>query len=559
MKRDVNGQKNITAANAVPTLTIIVNTTNTTIYNKTEEFPELNGNVLIPLNKIISDKIKELENLQRIKEDLIKFVKSNNHPGDIPEDNNTIGKTSFSIYNIAMVTGLDVGLRKTNPSRYDQYMLKLKNDILTVLRDISVIQRHKKSEIPEDLKRLMNAMKRYVYKNPLVEEPKIPKLKRQKSFRRMMEQTSRCDRISFKDCLVQVIEIIDKDTPTSNALYALSPASRKIMRHVIKSYYADQHIMPGLRAHDPHYNLISYLDSVASTWKQASAISMRSTPFESLLRMKLLHCTLTLDISKLHDAIGIIEFAHTRRMVTLINKVNPDTLDKIETGLGAIHNKILMLINHYKELPNQQVTKQPRARIKETMTIPLPPSKTDVVETRKSKKRSFIKHIRNLLKTSKNDIAELLHRKVPKSDIVKELAKKRLDEISEKRYGEYEDTMRRWQQNLEITARMKRSVLDSVKTRSLKNIIPRYLRHKVNPRIKENQKNATADATRKADARKKTKKDRKGSRRGKTVNISYYLLSATSYAHIPFYPFRKFSLSALLRSIGKHSSVSDSD
>ncbi|KAJ8710475.1 hypothetical protein PYW08_008990 [Mythimna loreyi] len=517
MKRDVTAQKNTTAPNLVPTVTIIVNTTNTTTNNKTEEFPELKMNVLTPLNKIISDKISELESLQRIKEDLQKFVKTSSHPDDIPKENYTASNSNFSIYNIALTTGLDVDLRRANPSRYDKYMLKLKSDIFAVLKDLSVIQRYKNSDIPEDLKLLMHAMKRYVYKSKLMDKPKRAKLRRQKGFRRMMEQTSRCDRLSFKDCLVQVIEVIDKDTPVTNALSPLSIASRNIMKHIIKTYYVDQQVMPGLRVHDPHYNLTNYLNGIGSKWQELSSILIWSNPFEIIHRMKLLQCTLTLDISKMQDAIGLIEFAHSRRMGSLIDKVNEATLDKIDYGLSAIHNKILTLVKIYKRrLTKPAPTKKERVEIQqETTAKPLPPStikyKTD---TRKEKKRSFINHIRTLLKTSKDDIADLLQKNVPKSEIVKELAKKRLDEITQKRYSEYESTMRRWQQNLELTSRLKRSISDQLKTRSLKNIIPRYLRHKVNPRITENQKNATAEATRKADARKKKRKGKKHSRRG---------------------------------------------
>ncbi|KAJ8710437.1 hypothetical protein PYW07_009803 [Mythimna separata] len=380
MKREVTSQKNTTAPKLVPTVTVIVNTTNTTTNTKattkTEKNPELKENILTPLNKIISEKITELESLQRIKEDLQKFIIISIHPNYTPKEKNTTNFTNFSIYNIAMATGLDVDLRRSSPN------------------------------------------------------------------------------------------------------------------------------------------------SIGSKWQQVSALLIRSSPIDSVHSMKLLQCTLTLDISKLQDAIGLIEFAHSRRMATLIDKVNDDTIDKIDLGLGEIHNKILMLIKYYKRKIPKPI-KRERARVQENATKDLPTTTMkSKAETHKEKKRSFINHIRTLLKTSKDDIADLLHKKVSKSEIVKELAKKRLDEISQKRYNEYEDTMKRWQQNLELTSRLKRSVLDQLKARSLKNIIPRYLRHKVNPRIKENERNATADATRKADARKKKRKEKKASRRGHKTRMT---------------------------------------
>lgn len=522
MKRDVAGQANITEANVVPSVTIIVNTTNiTTSANTTEDNTDLKDNVLIPLNKIISDKMKELENLQKIKADLLKFVKSDNHSDEIPKDNNITTNTYFSIYNVAVATGLDVELRRAHPSKYEKYMLKLKTDIFEVIRDIYGIRKYKDSEIPDDLKLLIRAMQQYVYKNKLFEKPKKNKLRRPKSFRRKMEQTNRCDGLSLRDCLIQVIEVIDRDRPKFNALSPLSPTSRKIMKHVIQSYYTNQLVMPGLRFQNPYYNLTNYLNSIGKNWQQLTANLIGSTPFASLYRMKLLHCTLTLDISKMDDAIGLLEFTHSRRMTVSLDKVSERTFDVIDSGLSAIHNKILMLMKYYAR-PEQRKTQQPRAIMKLNIGTTTKPKSNEETTTknspeiRKKKKHSFIKHIRSLLKTSKHDIKELLHKKVPKSEIVRQLAKKRLDELSEKRYGEYEETMRRWQKNLEVTSRLKRSVLDQFQAQ-IKNIIPRYLRHKVNPKIKENQKNATAEAERKADIRKKKRKEKKASRRGKIV------------------------------------------
>ena len=515
MKRDVAGQTNTTVPNVVPAVTIILNTTNiTTSTNKTEDNTDLKENVLMPLNKIISEKMKELENLQKIKDDLLKFVKSDNSTDEKTKDNNITSNTYFSIYNVAVATGLDVELRRADPSKYDKYMLKLKTDIYEVIRDIYGIRKYKNSDIPYDLKLLVNAMQRYVYRNNLFEKPKKEKIGKLRNYRRRMEPTSRC--LTFKDCLTQVIQIIDEDMPKFNALSPLSPASRNIMKHVIKSNYVDQLSMPGLRVYDPNYNLSNYLNSIGTKWQAVTANLIGSTPFESLYRMKLLHCTLTLDISKMDDAIGLVEFAHNRRMTASLDKVSDSTFDNIDAGLTEIHNKIVMLIKYYTRTPETQgKTAKPRAVMtlhKETTNEPIiiniETTTNYLPEIRKKKKHSFIRHIRRLLKTSKHDIKDMLHKKVPKSEIVRHLAQKKLDELSVKRYGEYEETMKKWQRNLDLTSRAKRSVLDQFKTR-IKNIIPGYLRRRVNPKIKENQKNATAEAERKA-GRKKKRKGKKG-------------------------------------------------
>ncbi|PZC77575.1 hypothetical protein B5X24_HaOG203198 [Helicoverpa armigera] len=496
MKRDVSGQENITSPFVAPTITMILNTTNTSKAdtNKTEDRMDLKEDILIPLNKIIRDKINELENLKRIKDNLAKIIMSDDN---LPEDNkkeNNISESHFSIYNLALDTPLNTDLRRSNPNLYEQVMAKFKKDIFEVIRDIILITKHRKSDLPEDLKFLMHAMKRYVYKNKLLEKPKSgKKSKRFKNFRRQMKQYGRCDFVSFKDCLVQVIEAIDNSMAKSNALSPLSPASRRIMKHVILSYYFDENAMPGLRVHDPQYNMTNDLASIGSQWQGMTNSLLSSSPFATLSRMKLLHYVLSSDIGKMNDALGLIDFAHSRRMLPSLDNVSDDVLEKINNGLTAIHNKVQIIIRYYS---NEPTTFRPRA-MNETDTN----TTTEPTDNRQKPNRSFIKHIRTLLQTSKKDIAELLHRKVPKSEIVKQLAKKKLDEISEKRYNEYEETMRRWQKNIEM-ARFKRSGLDSFKTR-IKSIIPNYLRHKVNPKISESKRNATATAVRKADERKK--------------------------------------------------------
>ncbi|CAH1640869.1 unnamed protein product [Spodoptera littoralis] len=498
MKRDVEEQNKMTAPSLVPVVTIIVNTTNNTRDNITgESLPnDFKESVLIPFNKIILEKIKELENLKKIKDNLVKFVKSD---GAIPEDvENSTGNTYFSIYNFAMGTGFNIGSRRSNTKTYDKYTLKLKNDIFEVIRDIIAIQRHKGTNVPNDLNYLLHSMKQYVYKNKWQDnKPKKIKIKKMRNFRRQMNQNvGHCANISIKDCLIKILELIDKHTPKSNALSPLSPTSRRIMKHIVNSFYVDELAVAGVRVHDPNYNLTKDLQMIGIQWQEMSANLLTSTPFASLFRMKLLHFGLTSDISKINNALSLIDFTHSRRMLPSLDKVNDDVIDKINTGLTGIHDKMQIIVKYYSLKPNSTETTNPPTE-GETNTKPL-----NTTDSKKKKNRSFIKHIRSLLETSKKDIAELLHRKVPKSEIVKQLAKKKLDKISEKRYNEYEEAMKKWQKNLEVTSRNKRSLLDGFSTR-IKSIIPRYLRHKVNPKIKQNQKIATANATRFADKLKK--------------------------------------------------------
>ncbi|KAF9411223.1 hypothetical protein HW555_009937 [Spodoptera exigua] len=385
VKRDVSDQNKTTASSTVPMLTILVNTTNNTKDNYTPESLPINikESVLVPLTKVIVDKIKEVENLKNIKENLARFVNSD---VAIPEDiKNNTGNSYFSIYNLVMDPGYGVGLRRSNSEGNDNHTLKLKDDIFEVIRDIITIKRRKGTDVPDDLNYLLHSLKRYVYKNRWEAKPKKMKMKKMKNFRRQMDQNDgRCSYTSFQDCLVKIIEEIDKDSPKSNALSPLSPTSRKIMKHIINSFYFDEHGVERLRVHDPSYNLTNDLNMIGTKWRDISANLISSTPFANLFRMKILHFVLTSDISKMNDVLGLIEFSHSRRMLPSLDKVSDNVIDKINVGLTAIHNKIQIIMRYYSQKPNSPDTTKDLVET-EAATTKIK-DKTDS----KKKKKSFI-------------------------------------------------------------------------------------------------------------------------------------------------------------------------
>ncbi|CAH0597072.1 unnamed protein product [Chrysodeixis includens] len=486
MKREIAENK---MTNVTPALTFTINSTNTSYV--TEEAVDLKESVLVPLNKIIYEKKRELDELKRIKDNLVKYAKIDDEGTEDNKVQNITNKTFFSIYNLEINSDLDTNLRHGPTTKFDldRYTKKLKNDLFEVIRDITLIQKYIQTPLPDDLRNLVIAMKRYVYRNKIkdINFDKVNTRKTKFERRKMDQGFSKCAFITFKDCIMQIIENVDKDMPKSHALSVLSPTARKILKSVIKSYYSDGFSAVGLRVHDPEYNMTTELKQIGSKWQEMTAKIVNSSPFVTLYRMKLLHFVLTMDVSKMNDALALIDFAHTRRMFPNLDNVSDDVLDKINNGLKAIHNKIQIIIRYYQKKPKPASKPTIRPRAEEDTTMK---SLLEAIDSRKKKKRSFIKHIRSLLKSSKKDIAELLHRKVPKSEIVKQLARKKLDELSEKRYSEYQETMKRWQKNLDLTPRIKRSLQDAFKTR-IKNIIPNYLRHKVNKGIKEKVKNAT--------------------------------------------------------------------
>ncbi|XP_026728536.1 uncharacterized protein LOC113494413 [Trichoplusia ni] len=514
MKREITENSMMNVTNA---LTFIINTTNTTYV--TEDAIDLTETVLVPLNKIINDKKRELEELKRIKGNLLKYAKVDDRGTEDNKLENITSNTFFSIYNLAVNSDPEIDFRKTLKATkfdLDKYTKKLKNDIYEVIRDITLIQKYTKTALPDDLKNLIIAMKRYVYRNKIKDikfDKTIPK-KGKSDRRRMDESLSRCALISFKDCIILIIEAVDKDMPKSHALSVLSPSARKILKSIIKDFYTDEYAAVGLRVHDPDYNMTTDLKQIGGKWQEMTARIVNSSPFVTLYRMKLLHFVLTMDVSKMVDALALVDFAHSRRMFPSLDNVSDDVLDKINNGLKAIHNKIQIIIRYYQKKPKPAVKPTIRPRTDEETTIN---SLLKAIDSRKKKKRSFIKHIRSLLKSSKKDIAELLHRKVPKSEIVKQLARKKLDELSEKRYSEYQETMKRWQNNLDLSPRIKRAMPDHFKAR-IKNIIPNYLRHKVNKGIKDKKKNATEYLGWKANERNKRKK-RKNRRNTTTTTL----------------------------------------
>lgn len=430
----------------------------------------LENDVLIPLTKIIDDKQQELKDLLKIKENLIQYIKDYNETDlnlatksqEIINSTNTV----LSIYNLDIFPEIQFNLRKINPNVMDKLMYKLKRDIYEVIRDVVGIKKMSKTnKLPEDLGNLIRAMSVYVRKqgnvSNTVQNIKQDDKNKATNLRRQFNEGG-VNLNSTKDYLLTILEILDRDKPQTEALSSLSATSRKIVKRVIKNHYTDDFSVIGLRVYDPEYNLTNDLRNVGSKWQHITANVAASAPADKIYAMKLLHFTLSVDINKLNDALALIDFAHSRRMIPIEGNLGEDLLDKINTGLRSIDDKIQIIINY-------KTNRENRASIGKTV--------------KKSKRKSFLNKIRNLLKGSKKDIVELANKQVPKSEIIKTIAKKRLDELAQKRISEYEDTMRKWQNTLNVIPRSKRSI-DLIKTQNrMKNIIPKYLRGKLNPAI----------------------------------------------------------------------------
>lgn len=450
-------------------------TTEATRDNNTRSVSELKNNVLIPLTKIVEDKQQELKDLMKIKENLVQFINDNNKTDldlnmksqEIINSTNTI----LSIYNLDIFPEIQFNLRKINPNSLDKLLYKLKRDIYEVIKDVVGIKKlSKTNNLPGDLGNLIRAMSIYVRNQG---NATVQKLKDDKNLRRKLYNEGYAYLNSTKDYLIKILEVLDKDIPQNEALASLSPGTHKIVDRVIKNHYSDDFSVIGLRVYDPEYNLTNDLRNVGSKWQRMTENVAASAPADKIYAMKLLHFTLSVDINKLNDALALIDFAHSRRMIPIEGSLGEKLLDKINSGLKSIDEKIQIIIKLKAGSNNG--------------------ARGPFVKT--SKRKSFLNKIRNLLKGSKDEIVELVNKKVPRSEIVKTIAKKRLDELSQKRITEYEDTMRKWQNTLNVIPRYKRSLDLSRSKNRMKNIIPKYLRGKLTPAIDAKKKKKTLQKT----------------------------------------------------------------
>lgn len=477
-----------------------LNTTNTENSTQTNIVEELEGGVYKPLSKVIRDKQQELADLLKIKDKLLEILSLdqmeeppiNFNKSEITEEHaNTTSHISF--YNIELVPEMESDSKTNNIDLLDKCLKQLKHDILTVIKDVSAVQKLSGvSTIPEGMKGLVHAMKHYMRKHG--KQDHFLRFNDDHILRRFwLEPHSGRDYV--KKYLSDMLKAVDVNMPQSNnALGTLSPKVRNILRRVLRKYKLEDFSVIGLRTYDPSYNLTTDLKSIGINWQPMSIKITNSSPFDKLYYMKTLHLILESDINKMNDALALIDFAHSRRMVSVTDGMSEEELARINTNLKTMHQKIRNLIKYKNSNQNHEV-----ANYVEFINA-----------DRDSKKQTFLKHIRNLLKNSKRDLMNLVHKRVPKADIIKELAKKKLSELTKRKLKEYENVMQKWQNNLAVNRRRKRSATawDYITSR-MKSILPKYLRGKVSPKINSTRKNTTRNQTRHSKKKRKPQSQRK--------------------------------------------------
>ncbi|XP_049880337.1 uncharacterized protein LOC126376830 [Pectinophora gossypiella] len=454
----------------VPTIvtprTVNLNTTTTRTTtvkpNATNPAKELKDGVLDPLDKILKDKQHEIADLLKIREKLVAFIKKFKQANV-----KKAGKNAFvSVYKLEVMPHHHHDYRRSNSSILDKYLINLKKDIYEVVKDLVTIRKlYGHANVPDNLNFLTRALKHYIHK----ETDSNNKTTKLPIHRRYNVNPN-----LVKEALVNVIESLDRNMPKASALIPLSPHTKRVLKRIIKKNYVDEYANTGLRVYDPHYNLTKDLSSIGTQWQMMTSQIEKSTVADRLYNMKKLQLILAVDIAKMNDALALIDFARSRRMIPVDELLGEKIMANIDKSLDSVNVRMYKIIN----AQTKQIAKsKPRKKYR--------------------KKDSFLKQIKNLLHNSKSEVLKLWHKQIPKSDIVKEIARKNVEELTKKKL---EETMQKWQTNLNVLSdniRSKRSSNDYDKLRRrIKNIIPKYLRGKVHPalngkKVKNKKKNIT--------------------------------------------------------------------
>ncbi|XP_064075085.1 uncharacterized protein LOC135194146 [Vanessa tameamea] len=402
-------------------------------YNNTiDKMEELQKNLVLSLNKIVNEKQKELEKLTNIKEKLILYLKSIGNisiPNDVSNDSKYDENSIINLYQFEAKQPQE-DLRKYDANILEKYLKKLKSDIHEVIRDVAGIQRMSNTSIPRDLIVLIRAMKYYVNK----ENKKLNKIKPHiyGSYRKHLDShDTKENNNQLVDIIINILEVLDKDAPASDVLVTVSSDLRKILKRIIRTFYPDVFDVNS-KAFNPN-NILIYLTSIGTKWQNSIREIEKSSIHERLYSLKSLNIAISKDILKMNNALKLMEFANNRRMAP-----NSEVLEE----------KVFKLANDLHQM---------KSRLKQTIKLK-PYQRFKNKNKNAVKKESFFQKIKKMLKSSKKQFRKLFHKNVTKSEIVRQMARKKMDEINKKKMLEYEEIMQRWQNNLNImSVRNKRS------------------------------------------------------------------------------------------------------
>lgn len=440
-------------------ITIEEKTENKYAKNMTYLKKTLQNDILNAILILIKNKYIEINQLSKIKESVITFMKNyhfNISMQDLPKTTNSIYKSD------------------ENPNKYDnfrrhytgnsvnlveEYSKKLKTDIKEVVRDILVIRKHQKSKVlTNELKLLLQAITYFLKKNGAISREKNSNtsfIRKTINSRRQFSPTE----LSLRNmddnfnpvvkAILKMLQVIDRDMPTSNALGPLSPKANTVLKRIINRLYVDdfKYKVNG------HKNLTTDLNNIGRKWQDLTLTVVSCAPADKLHNLKLLHLTLSKDIIQLRDAAAADAFFHSRRMSFSNDLERKAIITRINADLTRMDN----IIRHNK-IENK-----------------------DINMKKHKQKQSFLKKLKSLWKTSKDDLINIL-RKQSKPHIVREMERKK---IEDDRTQYFLKVVQKWQDNLDILPfRNKRSIREYTQLKNrMKNIIPHYLRGKLHPAL----------------------------------------------------------------------------
>lgn len=454
------------------------------ISNTPQSLQSLNEDVLQPLNNIINEKEIEINDLKKVKEKLLHYLKTYSDKNLTLNSNKTQlveESKHFAIYQLAISpqniddnteapsrrSELNKTIQTIDDKTMSKYLRKLKRDIYEILKDIIAIKKITKKEEPHDLKLLTRALKLYIRSQT----------KEDKQFSRDKELLNWCDsqnktrrentefqESSFiQDDLRHIFLILDKDIAEGKALHDLSQHTRKVIKRIIYNLVTEnsvQYADNGL-----HYNLTDKFATFGEKINRSLADIRNASVFDIVDKIKMFHFALIADAENLQNALLSLNMHTNRRNQEEIDKEFEAALEIIKKELDLTQkfmSRMFVDVSTHNDMKSYGQNR-PKPKV-----------------SRGRKRDSFIRYLKKILGKSKKGVLGMIHRATPpKKD-------KNFELMTLNRLMEYEKIMKKWQKDLDVAPkRKKRSVRRKVTdvTSELKNILPKYLRGKVGPGI----------------------------------------------------------------------------
>ncbi|XP_013165410.1 PREDICTED: uncharacterized protein LOC106116201 [Papilio xuthus] len=438
----------------------IINTTRTLrnqilLNNSKRSIQDLTDNVLHPLLAFINTKRNELQELENMRDYLQEYIRMYIRNETFLKINKTLlenlTKAYVAFYKMEILPEIQKTSAQNKLLSLNDYESKLERDIYEVISDIIGIQEQSNyKDLPENLNILIQAMKYYIHKQGKVhvmkEFHKITE-NNMNMYKKFIEENSNEFAVSSAPSVIkQVLIVIDKEMPRSNALAPLSTGAKKILNRLVNYDFVEKYNLKNRSIPKPQYNMANDLKDVGIKWYKMTRGIASSRLSDRLYSMKLLHLEISKDIAKINDALTFIQNSQTRRFM-LFDKDNSERYaSRIGEDIKIVYVKLQEILKQQNEV-----------NVKKFVPV--------AVTTRKpkSKKKSFLQQVKKILKQSKKDFSNVF-----KNNFKDDLSKQ-IQDI-------------KWQKETKgILNRIKRSNTAFNKAiRRMKNIIPNYLKRKFN-------------------------------------------------------------------------------